>query len=201
MAFTYFFRDGQTLDLLAQHVIPNLKMHRHIHVWDAGCATGPEPYSIAITFREQMGHFAFRNVRVWATDIDESNGFGEIIAKGVYSDQETKRIPPEIRDKYFSPVGDNGFLQISNEIRKSVEFQRHDLLSLKAIRDGFGLIVCKNVLLHFSPEQRVEVIKMFHRTLSNEGYFVTERTQEMPPETNHLFRQVTNVGQLFRKDG
>ena len=201
MAFTFFFRDGQTLDLLAQHVIPELKTRRHIHVWDAGCAMGPEPYSVAITFREQMGHFAFRNVKIWASDIDESSGFGEIIAKGIYSDQETKRIPAEIRDRYFSPVGDNGSLRISDEIRKSVEFQRHDLLSLKPIRDGFGLIVCKNVLLHFSPEQRVEVIKMFHRALSPGGHFVTERTQEMPPETNHLFRRVSSIGQLFQKDG
>lgn len=199
MAFTYFFRDGQTLDLLAQHVIPELKTRRHIHVWDAGCAMGPEPYSVAITFREQMGRFAFRNLRLWATDIDENKTFGEIIAKGVYSDQETKRIPSEIRDKYFSPIGDNGSLQINDEIRKSVEFQRHDLLSLNPIRDGLGLIVCKNVLLHFSPQQRVEVIKTFHRVLGEGGYFVTERTQELPREIAHLFCRVTNIGQLFKK--
>ena len=201
MAFTYFFRDGQTLDLLARYVIPDLRMRRHIHVWDAGCAMGPEPYSIAITFREQMGQFAFRNVKIWATDIDETNTFGAIIAQGVYTEQETKRIPPEILHGYFSPDGQRGSLRISGEIRKAVEFRRHDLLSLEPIRDGFGLIVCKNVLLHFSPEMRVEVIKMFHRALSGGGYFVTEQTQELPPETAHLFRQVSNVAQLFQKDG
>jgi len=199
MAFTYFFRDGQALELIAQHVIPDLKTRQYIHVWDAGCAMGPEPYSVAITLREQMGHFLFRNVKIFATDIDETNTFGEIIARGVYSDEETKRIPPEVLRRYFSPCGSNGHLQISEEIRRAVEFQRHDLLSLSPIRDGFGLIVCKNVLLHFSLQQRVDVIKMFHRALGAGGYFVMERTQEMPQETTRLFRRVTTTAQLFQK--
>jgi len=199
MAFTYFFRDGQALDLLAEHVIPDLATRRYMDVWDAGCATGPEPYSIAITFREQMGPFLFRNLRIWATDIDETDTFGRTIARGVYCEQETKRIPPEIRAKYFSPHGRDGSLQVNEEIRKAIRFQRHDLLSLQPFREQFGLIVCKNVLLHFSSQQRVEVIKMFHRALSEDGYFLTERTQELPLEAAHLFSRVTSTGQLFKK--
>ena len=199
MAFTYFFRDRQTLDLIARHALPDLKRRRYIDVWDAGCAMGPEPYSIAIVLRENMGPFLFRNVRIFATDIDESNRFGAIIARGVYAEEQVKRIPPELFGKYFSPNGGGGYFQISDEIRKAVIFQRHDLLSLEPIREEFGLIVCKNVLLHFAPEERVDVIKMFHRALSQGGYFVTEQTQKMPPEAAHLFRQVTNAGQLFQK--
>ena len=52
MAFTYFFRDKQTLDLIVSHALPMLKGHRHIDVWDAGCAHGPEPYSLAIRVDE-----------------------------------------------------------------------------------------------------------------------------------------------------
>ncbi|MDY6875187.1 MAG: CheR family methyltransferase [Chloroflexota bacterium] len=201
MAFTYFFRDQQTLDLIAQHVVPDLKRHRYINVWDAGCAMGPEPYSIAIIFRENMGPFLFRNVRVHATDIDESDRFGAIITRGVYSKVEVKRIPPEILSKYFSPNGKEGYFQISDEIRKAVAFERHDLLSLEPIREGFGLIVCKNVLLHLQPHERVDVINMFHHALSEGGYFATEQTQKLPPETGHLFRRVTDAGQLFQKVG
>ncbi len=199
MAFTYFFRDGQALDLLAEHVIPDLATRRYMDVWDAGCATGPEPYSIAMTFRKHMGPFLFRNLRIWATDIDETNTFGRIITQGVYSEQETKRIPPEVRARHFSPHGSDGGLQVSEEMRRAVRFQRHDLLSLEPIREQFGLIVCKNVLLHFSPQDRVEVIQMFHRALSENGYFVTEQTQKLPLETAHLFSRVTSSGQLFRK--
>ena len=199
MAFTCFFRDGQALEVLAERVIPDLSTRRYMDVWDAGCATGPEPYSIAMTFREHMGPFLFRNVRIWATDIDETNTFGRIIAQGVYCEQDTKRIPRAIRARHFSHNGGDGSLQVREDIRKAVRFQQHNLLSLEPIREQFGLIVCKNVLLHFSPRQRVEVIKMFHRALSENGYFVTERTQELPPETEHLFSRVTSTGQLFKK--
>jgi chemotaxis protein methyltransferase CheR len=200
MGFTFFFRDGQALDLLGEHVVPDLSTRRYIDVWDAGCSNGAEPYSVAITFREHMGPFLFRNVRIWATDIDETDTFGAKIARGVYSEQETKRIPPEIRAKYFSAVGcGDGELQLTEEIRRAVRFQRHDLLSLSPIREQFGLIVCKNVLLHFSPQQRVDVIRMFHQALARHGYFVTERTQDLPPETKHLFSRVVGSSQLFQK--
>ena len=199
MAFTYFFRDRQTLDLIVQHVLPDLKRRRYINVWDAGCAMGPEPYSIAIIFRENMGPFLFRNVRIYATDIDESDRFGVIIDLGIYPEEQVKRIPAEFLNRYFSRNGEKDRFQISDEIRKAVIFQRHDLLSLKPIREEFGLVVCKNVLLHLPPEGRVKVIKMFHHALSQGGYFVTEQTQKMPPEAEHLFRQVTNAGQLFQK--
>jgi chemotaxis protein methyltransferase CheR len=199
MAFTFFFRDNQSLELMAQYAMPDLKGRRYINVWDAGCAMGPEPYTLAMIFRENMGHFLFRNVRIYATDIDESD-FGSIIAQGVYAETELKRIPAEIFSRYFSPYDQRpGYFQISEEIRQAVIFQRHDLLSLHSIRGQFGLIVCKNVLLHFTPEQRVNVIKMFHQALSDGGYFVTEQTQKMPSEAEHLFRQVTQAAQLFQK--
>lgn len=199
MAFTYFFRDRQTLDLIAEHIIPDLCSRRYITVWDAGCAHGPEPYSLAITFREHMGHFLFRNVRIYATDIDESDRFGEVIARGTYPEGEVKRVPAELLARYFRHADEPGHWQLCEEIRKAVQFYKHDLLSLKPIREGFGLIVCKNVLLHFTPEQRVDVLKMFHSALAEGGYLVTEQTQKLPPEVEPYFRRVTDAGQLFRK--
>ena len=59
--------------------------------------------------------------------------------------------------------------------------------------------MCKNVLLHFQADQRIEVIKMFHRALAPAGYFATEQTQKLPEETAELFEQVAADGQLFRK--
>lgn len=198
MAFTFFFRDHQTLELVAQYALPELKRRNYINVWDAGCAMGPEPYSLAIIFRENMGHFLFRNVRIYATDIDEGN-FGPIIARGAYRGTDLKRIPADLLAKYFVPDDEWGYLRVCDEIRQAVRFERHDLLSLKPIREGFGLIMCKNVLLHFKPEERVEVIQMFHRALADGGYLVTEQTQKLPVGTEHLFRQVTAAAQLYQK--
>lgn len=198
MAFTFFFRDTQTLELLAEHALPELKRRQFIKVWDAGCAMGPEPYSLAIILRENMGHFLFRNVKIYATDIDESN-FGTIIANGVYSEAELGRIPRDIFARYFTAHDTPGHYQINEEIRRAVQFQRHNLLTLKPVREDFGMIVCKNVLLHFLAEERAEVVKMFHHALIEGGYFVTEQTQKLPPGTEHLFRQVTSAAQLFQK--
>jgi chemotaxis protein methyltransferase CheR len=198
MAFTFFFRDTQTLELIAELALPTLKQNMYIRIWDAGCAMGPEPYSIAIILRENMGRFLFRNVHIFATDVDESD-FGEVIRQATYPETELGRIPPDILSKYFVPSEHAGHLRICDDIRGAVQFQRHDLLSLKPIRNDFGLIVCKNVLLHFTPAQRVDVIKMFHGALMDGGYLVTEQTQKLPPETEPLFRQVTNAAQLFQK--
>ena len=198
MAFTFFFRDMQTLELLAEHAIPNLKQNQYIRIWDAGCAMGPEPYSVAIIFRENMGHFLFRNVKIYATDIDESD-FGTIIEQGIYPESDINRLPAEIVSRYFQATNQPGQLQISDEIRHAVQFQRHNLLSLQPVGQDFGLIICKNVLLHFTQAERVKVIQMFHGALMDGGYFVTEHTQKLPPECEPLFRQVTAAAQLFQK--
>jgi chemotaxis protein methyltransferase CheR len=198
MAFTYFFRDMQTLDMIRKHVVPVLRTRRFIHIWDAGCAMGPEPYSIAIILRENMGHMMFRNVRIHATDIDGSNLFGNIINNGSYPEEQVKRIPGDILNRYFTP-DDSGNYIISEEIRRSLIFKKHNLLSLEPVRDDFGLIVCKNVLLHFKQEERINVIKMFHSSLTTDGFFVTEQTQKLPEPVSPLFQQVQSNVQLFKK--
>ena len=200
MAFTYFFRDLQTLELVRDHVIPALRSRRFIQIWDAGCAMGPEPYTLAIVLRENMGA-TFGNVRIYATDIDESGHFGEIVKGGIYPEEQVKRIPKEIFERYFRENGKPDHFIIAEELRRCVEYQHHDLLSLKPIRGDLGLIMCKNVLLHFKEEERVEVIKMFHGALQEGGFFVTEPTQKMPGQVSELFEPVVSHAQLFRKVG
>jgi len=199
MAFTYFLRDMHTLQLIAKNVIPHLYGRKKIKVWDAGCAMGQEAYSIAIVFAENLGPFAFKNLHIDATDIDGSNQFEEIIVNGVYQEAELKRIPRELFKKYFKPTKSEGYFKVVDTIRNSVHFQKHNLLSLKTIGTGYILIICKNVLLHFQPEQRIEVIRMFYNSLDVGGFFATEQTQKLPKETEHLFERVSSDGQIFRK--
>lgn len=198
MAFTFFFRDLQTLNLVRDYVVPVLKTRRYMYIWDAGCAMGPEPYTLAIILRENMGNMMFRNVKILATDIDNSNLFEDIIVKGIYPDEQVSRIPKDIFEKYFVSVG-NGNFQIVEEIRKSLQFQKHNLLTLQAPRKQLGLIVCKNVLLHFTEEERINVYNMFHDALDEGGFLVNEQTQKMPPELEHKWERVVSNAQLFRK--
>lgn len=197
MAFTYFFRDMQTLEMIRDYVIPELRTRRYIHIWDAGCAMGPEPYSLAMVLRENMG-MIFRNVKIHATDIDNSNLFGDIISRAVYPREQVQRIPKDIFEKYFSPADEPGHFVISEEIRKSVSFTKHDLLELQPIRKGLNLILCKNVLLHFQESERIEVIRMFHDALDG-GYLAMEQTQKMPEELEDYFEPIVSNAQLYRK--
>ncbi len=169
---------------------------RRIDVWDAGCGMGQESYSLAIIFREHLGRDLFRNVRICATDIDDGEFGG---ALGEYRIEELERVPLELLARYFSPDETTGRFCVVDEIKQAVEFRCHDLLSLEPVREGFGLIVCKNVLSRFTPPQRVAVIEMFHRALAEGGYFVTEQNPALPDETRHLFHQVTGGAQVFQK--
>lgn len=198
MAFTYFFRDEDCLTLAIDAMAPAVQGRQRIRVWDAGCAHGPEPYTVAILLAERMGKFQFRNVRIDATDVDESGQFGEIIAKGRYPKGEVERVPLELRARYFTDAGEN--VELNAEIRDRLAFSRHDLLSLQPPPSGaYQLVVCKNVLLHFSPDQRGEVVKLFHRVLDPGGILVLENTQPLPPGCGELFERCAPHVSVFRK--
>lgn len=197
MAFTYFFRDIRTLEMIRDHALPYLRTRRYINIWDAGCAMGPEPYTLAMILRESIGSIYFRNIRIKATDLNGQ--FANIIAEAEYPKELVERIPKEIFARYFVPAARPGYFKIIEEIRRALTFQQNDLLKLEPIGTDFGLILCKNVLLHFNEEQRVKVIRMFHSALMEGGFFATEQTQKLPKEVGHLFEPVVNNAQLFRK--
>jgi len=200
MGFSFFFRDVAEMDLILQYALPELMNNTRINIWSAGCSAGQEPYTLAIKLRENMGYFSFKKVKIYATDIDNTNeDFGTVIRNGCYQRDNVIRIPPEILSKYFTPLHDGCEFQIIDEIKNVIEYQKHDLLSYQEIRSAINVIMCKNVLLHLHEEQRIEVIKMFYRALADKGFFIMERTQEMPAAVNHLFERVTNSEQFFRK--
>ena len=146
-----------------------------------------------------MGRFAFSNLRIYASDYDQS--LLKIMDQGIYPWGELQRVPDDIFQKYFEPTGDEGYFRVKEVIRSSISVYHHDLLSLKPLRDDFSLIVCKNVLLHFQPQERLEVYRMFHQALEPGGFLLNEYTQKLPQEMSSLFEPVINSGQLYRKIG
>lgn len=199
MAFTYFFRDLQTLELICQKVLPELKTRQKVRIWDAGSAMGPEPYTLAMLIRERTGYMYFRNINIIASDIDTSDNFGETIKNGVYPREMVERIPPKFLDTYFEKLKEDKKYRLLDDIRKQVSFVRHDLLTLKPVAKDFSLIVCKNVLLHFSKEQQVQVMKMFYDSLDTGGIFATEQTQKLPAELTEYFEPVVDNARIYRK--
>lgn len=202
MAFTFFFRDAQTLRLAIEHFHPYIQSRSKITIWSAGCAMGQEPYTFAILLREIIGPYLFRNAKIYATDLDQYGNYGRIINEGRYPAKDLERIPADILARYFTKDPDDpAQCIISDEIRYSVEFHKHDLLSFKPIRSGVHLIICKNVLLHFSPEERIKVLEMFWSSLEEAGFMLHEHTQKLPDELNGKFEQIVMNAQIFRKTG
>ena len=199
MAFTFFFRDQQTLEQFARHFIPAVSGRSRIRIWDAGCAMGAEPYTLAMLLAERMGSFAFKNLRIVATDIDPTGEFARTIERGVYPRELVSRIPADYRQRFFTEA-DNGF-RLTDSIRACVEFRRHDLLTMNPVAEGLSAIVCKNVLLHFPPGERLEVMKMFHQALAPGGFLTVEQTQELPCELSGLFSPLTGEARVFRRGG
>ena len=197
MAFTFFFRDLPVLEYAVDRAITLAMGRMRMKVWDAGSALGQEPYTVAILFAERLGAM-FNNLYIDATDYDSENNFGDIITQATYKYDELQRIPVEIFNKYFVSQG-NDLYRICDKVRTRIFFQYHDLLSLRPIGTDYALVVCKNVLLHFQYQERIEVIKMYHQALSAGGYLAMENTQKMPVEIAHLFEQVVPDAQLYRK--
>lgn len=201
MAFTFFFRDSHTLERAVDFLLPEINGQGRLKVWNAGCAMGPETYTFAIILAERMDAYSFKSVKIEASDIDESENFGKILTEGFYPDSDLKRLPDGILDKYFTNSERQGFFRVVDKIRDRVTFRKHDLLTLKPFGSDYHFIICKNVLLHFQPEQRVEVIKMFHSVLAPGGLLTTEQTQNLPDECSHLFASLATDAHVYRKIG
>jgi len=201
MAFTFFMRDQPVLEHAADQMIRSTSGRSRIRVWDAGCALGQETWTLAMILAEKMNPFGFKNLRIDATDYDSANHFGDVVTTAVYSADELQRTPVELRNKYFEPADRAGHLRVVELLRNRVSFQYHDLLSFKPLMSDYCLIVCKNVMLHFQYDERVEVFKMFHQALAPGGYLATENTQKLPPEAAHLFEKVVPDAQVYRKIG
>lgn len=199
MAFTYFFRDLQTLDIAVEKILLSSIKGREVKIWDAGCASGEEPYALAILLAEKMNPEDFKKLKIYATDLDISNQFEKIIKEGIYPYEKLQRMPNEYFVKYFKPTGADKKYQIDKLLREKIIFNKDNLLNLNPPSSDFSLILCKNVLLHQSYEERIEIIKMFHKSLLQKGVLAMEHTQKLPEELKNYFDQAVFNAQVYEK--
>lgn len=167
-----FFRNYQQWEVLQKQIIPAMIAERNtLKIWSAGCSTGEEAYSLAIMCRE-MG-IRIQD-RILATDIDQ-----DVLEKGrqgLYSGKAVEGIPFPWREKYIR--GENGQYRVSEEIRRMVSFERHDLL-----RDRFAsehdLILCRNVVIYFTEETKQALYKKFASALRPGGVLFIGSTEQI----------------------
>lgn len=168
---TSFFRDQHPFEALRLVVLPELircrAAERRLHVWCAGCASGQEPYSLAMLVREHFPFLPGWNLRLLASDL--SNDMLERARQGRYSALEIGRgLPPELRARYFDPAGPDW--QIRDEVRRLVEFQRINLIDSWPPLPAFDVVFLRNVLIYMDTTAKKDILGRVRRVLRPDGY-------------------------------
>jgi len=199
MAFTFFFRDRFILENLCTELLPKFTSKNIVKVWDAGCALGQEPYTFAIIMAEMVGDKnIFGKLRITATDLDPNDTFASVVKEAVYVKYDLSRMPENILDKYFVHWDDDHY-QLIDWVKNILTFYKQDLVNLEPIDTDFDAIICKNVLLHLSQEERINVINMFGRSLAQDGLLILEQTQPLPDECKDVFKKLNPDSSIYRK--
>lgn len=203
---TYFFREQRQFDALENHILTELiasrkQSERRIRIWSAGCCTGEEPYSIAITLDRLLPNFCGWDITILATDLNPH--FLQKARCGVYHDWSFRTTPSWIKDRYFTRIAENAF-EIKPRIREKVTFSCLNLAediypALINKTNAIDVIFCRNVLMYFKTEYVRQVTQRFHASLMPEGYFIVSPI-EAATLTLAPF-QTVNVGEavLLRK--
>jgi chemotaxis protein methyltransferase CheR len=186
---TYFLRNSSQFDVLVKNIIPDLMAqrehtNRRIRIWSAGCASGEEPYSIAIVLRELIPDLVTWNITILATDINQ-----DALRKaqeGRYGAWSFRGVEKRIQDRYFR-VDSNKQFAISDDIKRMVTFDYLNLVedpypSLANNTNAMDLIFCRNVTIYFTPQVTQQVISGFRNCLVDGGWLIPG-----PSEPNLVF--------------
>jgi two-component system, chemotaxis family, CheB/CheR fusion protein len=194
---TEFFRDPPAWEILRHEILPGLlkplKPGHSFRVWSAGCASGEEPYSIAILLAEHFGtRIQEYDVKIYATDIDEESL--NAARRGEYTVDSLRRIRPEWRNKYFHGKGS---LRVNREIRKLVIFGRSNLAQDAPI-SHVNLLTCRNILIYFDSELQKQILNRLHYALDPGGVLFLGKSESQL--TNSLqFRRLNARWRIFQR--
>lgn len=181
---TSFFRYPSVYEAFEKRVLPELHTKkfwnspRTLRVWSAGCSTGEEPYSIAITVADALSFAEAWNVEILATDIGRQAL--KHAERGLYSGRSLASVAPAQLTAHFTPVKDGH--QVKPRIKKMVTFAQMNLASAVYI-GRMDLIFCMNVLIYFTEARRRQLVQRFYDTLEPGGYLFlghSESISKMP---------------------
>jgi two-component system CheB/CheR fusion protein len=175
---TEFFRDPELFAALGGQVLPDLIAQARagdsqLRLWSAGCATGEEAYSLAILVAEALGPALSQvTVRLFATDLDErAVAFAR---RGIYPAAALAGVSNELRDRYFTRL--DGTYEVKKPIRGLVIFGEHDL-GQRPPFPHIDLVVCRNVLIYFTPELQQRALRLFAFALRPGGYLALGKSE------------------------
>jgi two-component system CheB/CheR fusion protein len=201
ISVTSFFRDSEAFQALATQVIVPLVESKEadaaIRVWVPGCATGEEPYAIAMLLQERLAA-AQKNCRtqIFATDVDEDAL--AVARQGLYPDSIAADVAPERLTRFFTKVDDHTY-QVNKQVRETVTFAAQNLIS-DAPFTKLDLISCRNLLIYLEPDVQKKVVTLFHFALNEKGFLFLGSSETIGRQTD-LFEPLSKKWRTYRRIG
>jgi chemotaxis protein methyltransferase CheR len=198
---TFFFRDKVPFDHFRDAIMPEVLKARaarkSVRIWCAAGSTGQEPYSLAMCLKEMSAALAGWRVEIIATDLSQ-----EVLEKsksGVYSQFEVQRgLPIQMLVKYFKQTGE--LWQISQEIRSMVQHRQLNLLHDFSQLGTFDVIFCRNVLIYFDQDTKINIFGRLARIMEPDGFLVLGAAETVVGLTD-VFKPFPDKRGLYRPSG
>jgi chemotaxis protein methyltransferase CheR len=192
-----FFRDKTPFDHFRETIVPAMMAARvstrYIRIWCAAASTGQEPYTLAICLKEMGQELKGWRVEILATDL--STEVLEKAKSGIYSQFEVQRgLPVTMLIKYFSQVGE--MWQVAPEIRAMVKFQPFNLLHDFSSLGMFDVVFCRNVLIYFDQETKIDVLNRIDTVIEPDGFLALGGAETVVGLT-HAFKPVADKRGLY----
>ena len=188
---TFFFREKDHFDLLTAEILPKIlqklpESGQNLRFWCAGCSSGEEPYSLAMTLNEYLSlKIRICRPEILATDISITV-LGKA-SQGVYADSEMAQIPSALKNRYFERMED-GRWAVKQSLKKMILFRRLNLMRQTfPFKNKFHVIFCRNVMIYFDLPTRTELLNRFYACLEPEGYLFLGHSESLG-RTSSLFK-------------
>lgn len=184
---TYFFRETYQFDAIVRTLLDEVAAHhpheRRLRLWSLPCATGEEPYSLAIYLLEHWSRVDEFEIEIVGSDIDT-----EVVAQareGLYSARSVQNLSPELMRKYFRPAG-TGRFQICDSLRESIMFTQTNLNdpAIVAGSGRFDIILCRNLLIYFDEPARRRAASTLYDALRPGGVLCLGHSESMSRISN-----------------
>ncbi|HDR73567.1 MAG TPA: protein-glutamate O-methyltransferase CheR [Methanoculleus sp.] len=194
---TKFSRDTEVFDIIHKELLPELMRRKdRIRIWSAGCATGEEPYSLALIAHDLCRLRPGVRVTILATDLD-----AEALDKakaGVYHEKSLENLTPGQVRRHFT-LRQDGKYAVKPHLREYIRFQAHDLMSGKPASSFIDIILCRNVTIYFTEKQKNDLAVMFHAALLHDGYYIMGKTEFLSRDVESLFVPYNSLQKIYRK--
>lgn len=191
---SYFYREPAHFEFLSSVALPEIDERlrrqgsRDVRIWSAAAAAGEEAYSIAMALRTFFGsHYQDLDAGVLATDIAKRSLRKG--AEGVYRSESFRHMPQLWRDQFLEPAGEDSY-RVVKTVRDDVMFRWLNLIgSLSALRGGFHVIFCRNVMIYFDAPTRERLIQSLAHLLAPGGYLFIGHTDDAEFARRYLDQQ------------